>query len=115
MRFWQKSTALLICSIALIAVLSTASSSMLRLSSQTTFLSSDEGRVGQAHILAAAVVVPETLSESFEPLEPRKRAKLQARYALLKEIMPLQSVLSHNKTLRYFMAPSRAPPVTQLV
>ncbi|WP_417761453.1 hypothetical protein [Shewanella sp.] len=113
MRNWQRNIALFILGVALTLVLSAAGASRINPLHQTV-LSSDEHRAVQAHILTSAMVVPESLSESFEPLEPQKRAKPQARFALLKEIVSTTLASSRHVLPRYFMAPSRAPPLTGL-
>ncbi len=113
MQNWQRNTALFILGVALTLVLAIASATRINPLHQTV-LNSDEHSVARAHILTSAGVVPESLSESFEPLEPQKRAKPQVRFALLKEIAPTKLASSHHFLPRYFMAPSRAPPLTGL-
>ncbi|QSX34378.1 hypothetical protein JYB87_03760 [Shewanella avicenniae] len=111
MQHWRLTTAFLSFSMTLMALLYCVSAAMVpSRDSHKVVLNSDDVGVVQAHILTAAVILPETLSESFEPLEPRKRAKPQANYRLLTELSPLTLVTFRHTPPRYFMAPSRAPP-----
>lgn len=117
MKYWQQ-TALFLSSIVLTLVLSVASVSLQQHSNQITHDFDQQTKV-QAHILTSEVhtsiaMVPETLSESFEPLEPRKRAKTQAHFSLLKELAPVVFGATQPLHPRYFMAPSRAPPLDLL-